>query len=123
MAGKKILIVEDDKTVQVLMKSVLEKAGFEVVQAFDAMQGVMMARQSQPDLIILDFMMPAGGGASVLARIRNLAGTSTTPVLLHSAAEEATLNAAIANDPRARVLRKPVPPAQLVEAVNAFLAG
>lgn len=123
MAGKKILIVEDDKTVQVLMKSVLEKAGFEVVQAFDAMQGVMMARQSQPDLIILDFMMPAGGGASVLSRIRNLAGTSTTPVLLHSAAEEATLNAAIANDPRARVLRKPVPPARLVEAVNSFLAS
>jgi CheY-like chemotaxis protein len=55
---KKILHVEDDKSVSLLVKAVLERAGCRVVSAVDAIQGLMMARQLQPDLVILDVMMP-----------------------------------------------------------------
>ena len=46
---KKILVIEDDKTIQLLLKVVLERGGYQVVSALDGMQGLMLARQVKPD--------------------------------------------------------------------------
>jgi DNA-binding response OmpR family regulator len=81
---KKILIVDDDPNVHVILKITLEKAGYQTASAMDAMQGPMMARTFKPDLIILDIMMPAGGGASVYKRLKQNTITMNTPVIIHS---------------------------------------
>lgn len=84
-AAKKILCVEDDHSMQLLLRSILQRAGYAVEIAEDAVQAVMLARTAVPDLIILDIMIPAGGGQSVLERVRNLTATRHVPVLIFSA--------------------------------------
>lgn len=123
MAAKKILLVEDDRTVQLLLKTVLEKAGYQVLSALDGMQGIMMARQQTPDLIILDLMMPAGGGASVLDRVRTLATTMSTPVLVYSAMPDAERDQKVQTGPITKVLKKPAPPAEILAAVQSLLGA
>ena len=120
---KKILHVEDDKNISLIVKAVLEKAGYQVFSAFDAMQGIMLARQMQPSLVILDVMMPAGGGASVYDRIRTLNGTFSTPVLVYSAAEKDAIAAKIPEGPLTMILQKPAPPSAILDAVKTLLSA
>jgi DNA-binding response OmpR family regulator len=117
-AKKKILHVEDDKSVSLLVRAILERAGYQVFSALDAMQGLMMVRTVQPDLIVLDVMMPAGGGASVHQRIRQMSSSSALPILIYSATDPAELVKKIAMDPLTAILQKPAPPAEIVAAVG-----
>ena len=116
-AKKKILHVEDDKSVSLLVRAVLERAGYQVFSALDAMQGLMMVRQVQPDLVVLDVMMPAGGGASVHQRIRQMSGTFGLPILIYSGTDPAEIAKSIPADPLTLVLQKPAPPAEILAAV------
>jgi DNA-binding response OmpR family regulator len=65
MAGKKILVVEDDALIRELVKMNLESAGFTIVLAMDGFQGLEMARTENPDLIVLDIMLPKMDGFKV----------------------------------------------------------
>lgn len=124
MADKKVILhVEDDKTVGLIVKTLLEKAGYQVHSALDAMQGLMMVRQLKPSLVILDIMMPAGGGGSVLERIRALNTTFSTPVLIYSAADPAELRSKITEDALTRILAKPASPSDLLAAVTALVGA
>jgi len=120
---KKILHVEDDKSVSLLVKAVLERAGYRVVSAVDAIQGLMMARQLQPDLVILDVMMPAGGGAGVHERIRQLSGGFSTPILIYSATDPVDIAKKIPGDPLTTILQKPAPPAEIIAAVEKLFSA
>jgi len=119
----KILHVEDDKNIQLIVRAVLERAGYQVFSAFDAMQGLMMARQIQPNLVVLDIMMPAGGGHGLLERIRSLNATFSTPVLVYSSADKSELEKKIPADALTAILQKPAPPAELLDAVQKLLAA
>lgn len=121
--GKKILHVEDDKNIALLVRAVLERAGYQVFSAFDAMQAVMMARQVQPDLIVLDLMIPAGGGNSVYERIRAINTTQSIPVLVYSATPKEEIEKKIHADDTTAILQKPAPPSEIVTAVKALLAA
>ena len=54
----KILVVDDDKAINELIKINLELQGYEVVQGFDGTEGFALAKQECPDLMVLDVMMP-----------------------------------------------------------------
>ncbi len=82
MKGKRILLVDDDKDIVQMLTGVLRKAGYEVVAALDALQGVTRAQRDQPDAILLDLVMPAGGGFSVLERLKASSRTSTIPIIV-----------------------------------------
>lgn len=60
--AKKILVVDDKKELRTLLKQYLSQEGFEIVTAPDGQQALYLARQSRPDLIVLDLMMPEMGG-------------------------------------------------------------
>ena len=79
---KRIAIVEDEPLSAKLLKARLEKEGFEVAVAVDAYQGTQMIMHGRFDLIILDLIMPAGGGFAILERIRNIPQLTTTPVII-----------------------------------------
>ena len=69
---KKILIVEDDKLLQQVYFDRLVKEGFVVIQAFTGQQGLTQATNYNPDLIILDIMLPGGlNGFDVLSQIKS----------------------------------------------------
>src|SRR4030066_122900 len=83
--AKKILIVDDDKQIALLLASRLKANQYEVVVAYDAMQAVAKALREKPDLILLDIKMPAGSGISVMDNLRNSAATSVIPVIVITA--------------------------------------
>jgi DNA-binding response OmpR family regulator len=60
--AKKILVVDDKKELRILLKQYLTQEGFEVLSASDGQQALYVARESQPDLIVLDLMMPEMSG-------------------------------------------------------------
>ena len=88
---KKVLVIDDDKTVALALVMKLKSAGYEVMAAYDALMGVNMAVQSRPDLVVLDIAMPAGGGFSVAERLQNLTATVGTPVIFITAHRDPNL--------------------------------
>jgi len=65
MTKKRVLVIDDYPQVVELLKMRLESAGYEVLVAFDGQEGLQKARQEQPDLIILDIMLPKMNGYKV----------------------------------------------------------
>ena len=82
---KKVLIVEDDNNIAQLLHLYLEKEGFETQVAKDGGKGVELFRSFQPDLVLLDIMMPVMDGFAVLRKIRE---TEKTPVIMLTAKGE-----------------------------------
>ena len=68
--AKNILIIEDETTLRELMRSQLERAGYEVTVASDGRRGLELARTGHPDLVLLDFLLPAKNGIEVLKALR-----------------------------------------------------
>lgn len=85
MAEKSLLIVEDDKTLQDVLKYNFIKEGYRVLTASDGMQALSVARHEHPDAIILDVMLPLMSGFEVCRILRHEMGT---PILMLTARDE-----------------------------------
>lgn len=79
---KRILIVEDDAAISMVLKAYMKKAGFEVEQAYDGTQAMSLYERTKPVLVLLDVMLPDMEGWSVLKRIREY---SACPVIMLTA--------------------------------------
>ena len=66
----KILVVDDDIAINELVKVNLELQGYNVIQAYSGVEGFAKAKQEEPNLIILDVMMPEDDGYTVARRVR-----------------------------------------------------
>ena len=80
---KKILLVEDDKKISELVKDSLQEEGYVVEQSFDGEDGYFKIIENQPDLVILDIMMPKMNGYKVCAKVRKI--DITSPILMLTA--------------------------------------
>lgn len=85
MDAKKILIIEDEKSISDIIKFNLTKEGFVVETAFDGQEGFEKAISEKPDLILLDIMLPIMDGFAVCRKIRE---KSNVPILMLTAKEE-----------------------------------
>lgn len=119
--SRKILIVDDEKDVQALLRLTFQKAGDKVYSALDAVQGLMLARQISPDVIILDINMPGGGGYNAYERLSQLTTTSQIPIVIYSQAPADEVKGRIPESPATTFLAKPAAPEAVVSAVNALL--
>ncbi len=81
---KKILLIEDDKYIFRAYKDGLERAGFEVVGAFDGAEGVNKAKTEKPDIILLDLILPVKNGFEALEEIKMDESIRRVPVLILS---------------------------------------
>ena len=86
--GKTILIVEDEKNIVDILSYNLTKEGYTALEAYDGEAGLQLALEQDPDLILLDLMLPKKNGFDVCREIRQ-AGR-TTPILMLTAREEET---------------------------------
>ena len=84
--GKTILIVEDDMGIRVILRDSLISQGYDVVMAADGIEGLKMAKELKPDLIILDVMLPHMDGLEVCKRIRKEGITS--PIMMLTVKDE-----------------------------------
>ena len=80
LAGRKILVVDDEEDVRLFLTTVFEDAGAEVITAMDGNEAVSMAREHQPDLISLDLSMPGKDGVEAFVELRKTPETEEIPV-------------------------------------------
>ena len=85
MAERLILIVDDEKPIVDILKFNLQKEGFDTIEAYDGVTGLQLAMEKNPDLILLDVMLPEMDGFSVCKEIRM---KSQVPIILLTAREE-----------------------------------
>jgi CheY-like chemotaxis protein len=84
----KILLVEDSRAIRLENERVLIEAGYEVICAEDGQSALQLARGQQPDLILLDLMLPKVSGLEVLEFLKSNPGTTQIPVVVLSALYE-----------------------------------
>jgi len=80
----RILVIEDSRFLRTLTQRALLKAGYDVVTEADGQQGVLRAQEIQPDLIVLDMMLPTMEGTTVLRALKNDSRTEAVPVVVVS---------------------------------------
>lgn len=83
-ATLKILLIEDSKVLRQMNQRALTKAGYKVISAGDGEEGLRIAREHDPDLILLDMMLPRIGGQDVLRTLKRDARTRHVPVIVLS---------------------------------------
>ena len=89
MGVKKVLVVDDDDRVREMIEFRLTLFGYEVVQATNGQEGLVAVRREQPDLILLDVMMPELDGFQVCRRLKQDEATKGIPVVMLTAKAEA----------------------------------
>lgn len=77
----KILIIEDNEQNMYLVNFILEKHGYEVVQAWRGDTGIQLAKEEKPDLILLDIQLPSMDGYTVARELRKLDTMKETPIV------------------------------------------
>jgi two-component system, OmpR family, response regulator RegX3 len=82
MSGEKVLIVDDDEDILLIVQTILTSAGYTSFTARNGREGVDMALQLQPDLILLDVMMPELSGWEVCTTLKNAPETRQIPVAM-----------------------------------------
>jgi len=123
---KKILIVDDDSSIQELLRIIFSKHGYNVHQAIDGEEGVRMFMEVRPDLVVSDISMPKGDGFNVAIMIRTKEKSLgiNVPILLISAfygdkANRENAERCGAND----FLAKPFTQKQVLEKVRDLLGS
>jgi len=118
MSAKKILIVDDEKDIRELVLAYLEREGYQVFEASNGNDALITARTIQPDLIILDIMLPGLNGLEVLSALRR---ESDVYVIMLTAKTEEVDKLVGLNMGADDYLGKPFSPRELVARVNASL--
>jgi len=85
MATQKILVVDDDKDVVRLMRAYLERAGYDVLVAYDGETAVHNLRREKPDLMLLDLMLPDRDGYDITRLVRNDKALAHIPIIMLTA--------------------------------------
>lgn len=118
---KKILLIDDQPEIGVLMKAVLSRSGYEVIIALNGNEGIQQAQLSQPDLILLDIMLPDISGFDVCRQLTQIQATSFIPVIMMTGRVTAQdLNRGF-EEGAYDYLKKPVDRTELLARIKAAL--
>ena len=83
----KVLIIDDDRNAADLIHVILEAEGYDVIKSMNGKEGVRIAAQESPDLIILDLIMPDISGFNVAYQLKQQAATRNTPIIILTSME------------------------------------
>ncbi|MGA2286775.1 MAG: response regulator [Dehalococcoidia bacterium] len=121
---KKILVVEDDPAALRLVSFTLESAGYEVIAAVNGFEGLRKAQEEQPDLLVLDLMLPGIDGYEICHRLRsNPPGPAgRLPILMLTAKSREADRAAAEQVGADCYLSKPATPEEITTAVDTLLS-
>lgn len=118
---KKILIVEDDPSFSRAINHIIEKEGYEVITASNGMAGLRMAKGENPDLLILDVMLPGLDGFEICHQLRQDPLTENLPIIMLSAKGQEIDRTTGLKVGANEYLTKPVDRALLLEKITSLL--
>jgi CheY-like chemotaxis protein len=119
--GARILVVDDEPAIRLLCRVNLQADGFQVREAPDGAAAVQVAREWQPELILLDVMMPGEDGFAVAERIRDDPGLTGVRVMFLTARADIGDNERVRGTGAVGHVTKPFNPSSLVDEVRAAL--
>ena len=122
MSKALVLIVEDNADTRSTLDWLLKKQGFDVVIAQDGAAALRIIPRLQPDVIVVDLMVPKINGLDLTRRVRKMAGFAKTPIIVFSAYSDGYLEEA-KEVGATEVLRKPEDLLDLSERINQALSG
>lgn len=118
MSGHKLLIVDDDPNIVELIRLYFEKEGYEVFESLDGSEAMSVFHQSDPDVVILDIMLPGKDGYDICREIRR---ESTVPIIMLTARGD-TLDKVVGLELGADdYVQKPFEPKELIARVKSVL--
>ena len=118
---RKIIIIDDEPLVLMLMEEKLKRAGFHVLTSNKSVGAFDLIRAEKPDLVILDWMLPEISGLALCAQLKNDKELSSIPVFMVSAREREEEKQRALDSGATRFIRKPFSPARLLEQVMEVL--
>lgn len=119
----RVLIVDDSPTETYAFQAMLEKHNYEVLTADNGADGVALARQELPDVVLMDIVMPGLNGFQATRQLTKGADTSHIPVVIVTTKDQETDRVWGRRQGASGYLVKPVTEAKLIETVEAVMAG
>lgn len=121
MSHRRVLIVEDNHDNRAIFAAILHHHGYEVLEAADGEDGVRLAREAHPDVILMDISLPRMDGIEATTRLKRDDDTASIPIIA------VTAHAMREDEQRVReagcdaYLAKPVQPMRVIEEVNRLI--
>jgi len=120
--ARKILTVDDSRTIRDMLRLALHEAGFDVVEAVDGVHGLEMLEQHGADVIITDINMPRMDGFGFIEAVRGSTPHRATPILVLTTESTPDKKARARNAGATGWIVKPFHPEKLVEAIRRVAA-
>ena len=120
---RKILVIEDDPSALRFTAYALQQEGYQVLTAANGVEGLKRAQEEEPDLLVLDVMLPGMDGFELCHRLRHAPATARLPILMLSVKgreSDRNMGLMVGAD---QYLTKPIGPAELVAGVGRLLEG
>jgi CheY-like chemotaxis protein len=121
--SRTVLVCDNEEALRALVRAALEPSGCEIVEARDGDESLELARSVEPDLIVLDLMMPGLSGLQVLDALRREQRFANTPVIVLSARAQVADREAVAGAGATSFMAKPFSPRVLFSEVTSLLGA
>ena len=122
MSSHKVLVIDDSAVIRNMVRDMLPKGNFEVLEAKDGVQGINLVRQERPTLIMLDFLLPRMSGWEVFQQIQAQADLQSIPLVLMSGRKEEVTEKIKEPFEYFEFVQKPFDKKQLIEAIKLSMA-
>jgi CheY-like chemotaxis protein len=122
VASHKILVIDDSRVIRNMVREMLPKGNFEVLEAKDGVEGLDCIRQQRPNLIMLDFLLPRMSGWEVFQQIQGTADLQTIPLVLMSGRREEVTEKISEPFEYFEFIEKPFERKELIEAIKSAMA-
>ncbi len=119
----RILIVDDSPTEMFRFKEILTKHGFDVLEATNGADGVTLAQAEQPDLVLMDVVMPGVNGFQATRQIARGAETKHIPIIIVSTKDQDTDRVWGKRQGASDYLTKPIDENQLISVIKQYLSA
>jgi DNA-binding response OmpR family regulator len=118
---KRILVIEDEHEISLIMRLRLEAAGYEVVEAFDGEEGLKAAKTCEPDLILLDLVLPKIAGTQILDELKTDEKRRSIPIIIVTGLAQEAANHQSATSKADAFFLKPYDTIELMATIADFL--
>ncbi|MBD3882392.1 response regulator [Phormidium tenue FACHB-886] len=122
MASHKILVIDDSRVIRNMVRDMLPKGNFQVLEAKDGVEGLDCIRQERPNLIMLDFLLPRMSGWEVFQQIQNHTELQSIPLVLMSGRREEVTEKITEPFEYFEFIEKPFEQKELIEAIKSAMA-